>query len=52
MSEEASRQGLYIGNGTFSQNECFVTNALRMGFASLEENEMIKALSILNKVTG
>lgn len=47
MSEHASKKGLHIGNGDFYKNESFSTNALRMGFASLEENEMIKALGIL-----
>jgi DNA-binding transcriptional MocR family regulator len=49
MSEAASKKGLYIGNGNFYKNESFSTNALRMGFASLEENEMVKALGILKK---
>jgi GntR family transcriptional regulator/MocR family aminotransferase len=50
MSKNASKKGLYIGNGSFSQNESFFTNALRMGFASLDENEMVKALGILKQV--
>ncbi|QHV93620.1 MocR-like pyridoxine biosynthesis transcription factor PdxR [Spirosoma endbachense] len=50
MSKDASKKGLYIGNGSFSQNESFFTNALRMGFASLNENEMVKALGILKQV--
>jgi GntR family transcriptional regulator/MocR family aminotransferase len=50
MSEEASKKGLYIDNGNFYKNESFSTNALRMGFASLEENEMVKALGILKKI--
>jgi GntR family transcriptional regulator/MocR family aminotransferase len=50
MSEDASKRGLYIGNGSFYKNEVFVTNALRMGFASLNENEMAEALGILKKV--
>lgn len=50
MSVDASRHGLHIGNGSFSRNEVFVTNALRMGFASLEEKEIVKALGILKKV--
>lgn len=52
MSEEALKQGLYIGNGSFYKNEAFSTNALRMGFASLAENEIVKALRILKKVIG
>ncbi|GLU55376.1 GntR family transcriptional regulator [Dyadobacter frigoris] len=52
MSSDASKKGLFIGNGSFSRNETFVINALRMGFASLEEKEMVKALGILKKVLG
>jgi GntR family transcriptional regulator/MocR family aminotransferase len=50
MSEDASKKNLYIDNGNFYKNESFSTNALRMGFASLEENEMVEALEILKKV--
>jgi DNA-binding transcriptional MocR family regulator len=50
MSAEASKKGLHIGNGNFYKNESFSTNALRMGFASLEENQMEKALAILKKI--
>ena len=44
-----SKKGLYIDNGNFYKNESFSTNALRMGFASLKENEMMEALGILKK---
>ncbi|MEZ2337923.1 PLP-dependent aminotransferase family protein [Mucilaginibacter sp. RCC_168] len=50
MAEDASKRGLYIGNGSFYKNESFVTNALRMGFASLNEKEMTEALGILKKI--
>ncbi|KAA2241312.1 PLP-dependent aminotransferase family protein [Chitinophaga agrisoli] len=50
MSEAALKKGLYIGNGSFYKNESFDTNALRMGFASLNENEMTEALGILKQV--
>lgn len=50
MSEDASKKGLCIGNGNFYKNESFFTNGLRMGFASLKENEMVEALGILKKV--
>ncbi|HEY4108139.1 PLP-dependent aminotransferase family protein [Puia sp.] len=50
MSEDASKKGLYIDNGDFYKNEAFVTNAMRLGFASLTDNEMIKALGILKKI--
>lgn len=49
MSQTASKNGLNIDNGNFYKNESFVTNAMRMGFASLDEKEMIKALGILKK---
>jgi GntR family transcriptional regulator/MocR family aminotransferase len=49
MSEDAAKKGLFIGNGSFYKNEAFITNALRMGFASLNENEMAEALGILKK---
>lgn len=50
MSKEASKKGLHIDNGNFYKNESFSTNALRMGFASLEEKEMVRALEILKQV--
>lgn len=50
MSADALKKGLYMGNGAFYKNESFDTNALRMGFASLGESEMTKALGILKKV--
>ena len=50
MSEKASKKGLYIDNGNFYKNESFFTNGMRIGFASLAENEMVEALSILKKV--
>ncbi|MCZ4244284.1 PLP-dependent aminotransferase family protein [Pedobacter punctiformis] len=52
MSEEASKRGLQIGNGNFYKNESFSINSLRMGFASLEENEMLKAFDILKSILG
>jgi GntR family transcriptional regulator/MocR family aminotransferase len=50
MSEEASKKAPYIDNGNFYKNESFSTNGMRMGFASLQENEMIEALGILKKI--
>lgn len=50
MSENAMREGLYIDNGNFYKNESFASNGLRLGFASLEQNEMEEALAILKKV--
>lgn len=51
LSENALKKGLHIGNGNFYKNESFSANALRMGFASLDENEMEKALGMLKKLT-
>jgi GntR family transcriptional regulator/MocR family aminotransferase len=50
LSEDALKKGLYIDDGNFYKNESFSTNGMRMGFASIEENEMIEALGILKKV--
>lgn len=50
MSEDALKRELFIDNGNFYKNESYTINALRLGFASLEENEMIKAFGILKKV--
>lgn len=49
MSRQAGKRGLYIDNGDFYKNESYSTNALRMGFASLNEAEMRKALKILQE---
>ncbi|MBF4515749.1 PLP-dependent aminotransferase family protein [Flavobacterium sp. ANB] len=49
MSENALKNGLFINNGQFYKNESFDMNAMRIGFASLEEKEMIKAFEILKK---
>ncbi|SDF89226.1 GntR family transcriptional regulator / MocR family aminotransferase [Dyadobacter soli] len=50
MSHEAGRKGLYIDDGDFYKNESYATNALRMGFASLNEAEILKALKTLKEV--
>ncbi|SEM78872.1 transcriptional regulator, GntR family [Mucilaginibacter gossypiicola] len=50
VAEEAARKGLYIGNGTYYHNENFSPNAQRLGFASLREDEMGRALDILKRV--
>ncbi|MBT1685328.1 MocR-like pyridoxine biosynthesis transcription factor PdxR [Dawidia soli] len=49
MSDAALQHGLFIDNGDFYKNESFSTNAMRMGFASLDEDEIIRALEILRK---
>jgi len=50
MSEAALKRGLFIDDGIFYKNESFSTNGLRLGFASLAENEMTAALKILKAV--
>lgn len=50
MAADALKKGLYIDDGIFYKNESFSTNGLRMGFASLEEHEMVEALKILKTV--
>lgn len=50
LSDNALKNGLYIDNGVFYKNELFSTNGIRMGFASLDEKEMLEAFSILKKV--
>jgi len=50
MSENALKKGLFIDNGNFYKNEVFNTNSMRLGFASLNDNEIIKAFSILKEV--
>jgi GntR family transcriptional regulator/MocR family aminotransferase len=50
MSDEVGKKGLSINNGNFYKNDKFSPNAIRMGFASLAEHEMEKALAILRNV--
>ncbi|MBO9155186.1 PLP-dependent aminotransferase family protein [Chitinophaga sp. GCM10012297] len=50
MSREAAKKGLNIDDGIFYRNESFSVNGLRMGFASLDEKEIVEALGILKSV--
>jgi GntR family transcriptional regulator/MocR family aminotransferase len=50
MAEEAAKKWLQVDDGSFYRNESFTTNGIRMGFASLDENEMVEALGILKNV--
>ena len=50
VSRLAGKKGLYIDNGDFYKNEAFSTNAMRLGFASLNEAEIEKALHVLKNV--
>ncbi|MCC9065393.1 PLP-dependent aminotransferase family protein [Flavobacterium piscisymbiosum] len=47
MSQNALKNGLHIDNGLFYKNESFDQNSMRIGFASIDEKEIIKALEIL-----
>lgn len=49
MSQNALKDGLHIDNGLFYKNESFDKNAMRIGFASIDEKEIIKAFEILKK---
>jgi GntR family transcriptional regulator/MocR family aminotransferase len=49
MAEDSAKKRLQIDDGSFYKNESFTVNGIRMGFASLDENEMIEALGILKK---
>lgn len=50
MAEDAAKKRLQIDDGIFYKNESFAVNGIRMGFASLDENEMVEALGILKTV--
>jgi GntR family transcriptional regulator/MocR family aminotransferase len=52
LAEEAAKKRLHIDDGNFYKNELFKTNGLRLGFASLDESEMIEALGILKKIVS
>ncbi|WP_316744152.1 PLP-dependent aminotransferase family protein [Pedobacter antarcticus] len=49
VSENAAKHGLHISDGSFYKNELFSPNALRMGFASLNESEIQQALEVLRR---
>jgi GntR family transcriptional regulator/MocR family aminotransferase len=50
LSARASKAGLLIDDGNFYRNETFAANGIRMGFASLREEERATALAILKRV--
>lgn len=52
LSKVASKNGLKISDGSFYNNEEFVPNALRLGFASLNELEIEQSLELLRKSIG
>lgn len=50
IAEKASTQGLFMGDGSFYNTGKINYNALRMGFASLNEKEIQGAMGVLKKV--
>lgn len=50
LSMDAGKKGLKIADGSFYNNEVFIPNGLRLGFASLNENEIEKSLELLRTV--
>lgn len=48
-AENALQRGLYVPDGKLYKNESFLDNSLRMGFASLDEMEMERAMGILKR---
>ena len=49
ISQRASAHGLFIGDGSFYNSGNINYNALRMGFASLNEKEMEEIVAIIKK---
>jgi GntR family transcriptional regulator/MocR family aminotransferase len=52
VAARAATQGLFMSDGNVYSNGTVNYNALRFGFASLNEKEQIEAVEILKKVTG
>jgi GntR family transcriptional regulator/MocR family aminotransferase len=50
IAKGASAHGLYLGDGSFYNSGSVNYNALRIGFASLNENEIEESIGILKKV--
>jgi GntR family transcriptional regulator/MocR family aminotransferase len=50
VSQQASAMGLYMSDGSFYNSPGINYNALRMGFASLNEKEMEDSVRILKKI--
>jgi len=51
IAQEAARLGLFMSDGHFYNSGSVRYNALRMGFASLNEQEMTEIVAILKKLT-
>ncbi|SEJ40096.1 GntR family transcriptional regulator / MocR family aminotransferase [Dyadobacter koreensis] len=50
LSSKAARQGLRLSDGSLYNSSTANLNAVRMGFASLDETEMIAIVAILRKI--
>ncbi|MFP3595313.1 PLP-dependent aminotransferase family protein [Chryseobacterium sp. SIMBA_029] len=50
LSQSAAKKGLKIADGSFYNNEIFIPNGLRLGFASLNEQEIEQSLELLRKI--
>jgi GntR family transcriptional regulator/MocR family aminotransferase len=50
VSAKASREGLYLSDGTFYNSEGVNYNSVRMGFASLNDKEITEVVKILTKI--
>jgi GntR family transcriptional regulator/MocR family aminotransferase len=49
IAKQASAMGLFMSDGSFYNSPAINYNALRMGFASLNEKEMVESVRILKK---
>lgn len=50
LASRAEKKGLKISDGTFYNNELFIPNGLRLGFASINEQEIEQSLSLLRQI--
>ena len=50
LSQRALKKGLFIGDGSFYDNEVSTPNGLRLGFASLTEQEITQSLELLRNI--
>lgn len=50
LSLEVAKKGLKIADGSFYNNEVFTPDGLRLGFASLNETEIVKSFELLRSV--
>jgi GntR family transcriptional regulator/MocR family aminotransferase len=50
LSQRSLKKGMMIGDGSFYNNEVIRPNGLRLGFASLTEQEITQSLELLRKI--